>query len=217
MRLLILYFIACLCITTSFAQTYNGIDVSHHNGKIDWATVAKDKKIEFVYIKATTGTTGIDSCYARNIAGARKVGLKVGSYHYLTSKSSVRTQFQNFKSVAKKEQQDLIPMIDVEEVKDWSRKQVQDSLTLLVSLMKEYYGKAPMIYGTQRSYNTYCAPVFNSHHLMIGRYGGSKPEIKGRGHYSIWQYSETGKIKGIPKPVDLDCFHPDYKLSDIEL
>lgn len=52
---------------------------------------------------------------------------------------------------------------------------------------------------------------------MIGRYGKKKPIIKGKGRYSIWQYSEKGKIDGIKKPVDLDRIHPDFDLSRLEM
>jgi len=40
--------------------TYQGIDVSHHQGNINWRTVAQNKKIQFVYIKATEGKTYLD-------------------------------------------------------------------------------------------------------------------------------------------------------------
>ncbi len=128
---------------------------------------------------------------------------------------SHQTQFANFKKTARKEWQDLIPMVDVENMKGWTHAQVQDSLQLFCQLIKEHYGKAPMIYGTNRSYNTYCAPKFNNYHLMIGRYGSAAPIIRGQGHYSIWQYSEKGSVPGISKPVDLDAFHPDYSIEDI--
>ncbi len=213
MRRIITFIIISLCINV-YAQTYRGIDVSHHQGIIDWPKVHTDSAITFVYIKATTGSTGIDSCYVRNVKGARKAGIKVGSYHYLTSKSSVRTQFANFAKMARKEWQDLIPMVDVENMRGWSHDQVQDSLLVFCQLIKEHYGKAPMIYGTNRSYNTYCAPDFNKYHIMIGRYGSLPPVIKGKGHYSIWQYSEKGTVPGISRYVDLDTFHPDYSIED---
>ena len=52
---------------------------------------------------------------------------------------------------------------------------------------------------------------------MIGRYGSKAPQINGKGHYNIWQYSEKGRIKGIPKEVDLNRFHPDFDISKIKL
>lgn len=203
--------------TTPKPEKY-GIDVSHHNGVIDWAKVAKDTNIVFVYIKATTGATHIDDCYKKHITEARKNGLKVGSYHFLTSYSSAHAQFENFKKQVKRSEQDLIPMVDVEaELGKWTRKQVQDSLLVFMRLCKSYYGKYPLVYGSQTSYNTYCAPRFNKFHLMIANYNGKAPVISGAGHYSIWQYTENGKVAGINHPVDKSRFHKEYSVRNILL
>lgn len=207
-----------LMLSLSLFAQYSGIDVSHHNGQINWSKVRTDNNIQWVYIKATTGATHVDDCYAYNIREARKQGLKVGSYHFFTSYSSAHAQFENFKTQAKKSEQDLIPMVDVEsELGKWTIQQVQDSLLVFMRLCREYYGAYPIIYGSQRSYNTFCAPRFNCFHLMIGRYGTTAPVIKGAGHYTIWQYSEKGSIAGIPHPVDLSRFHKKYSLQTILL
>ena len=48
-----------------------GIDVSHHNGKVNWEQVPN---VEFVYIKATEGATYVDPMFRQNIKGANKFG-----------------------------------------------------------------------------------------------------------------------------------------------
>lgn len=196
-----------------------GIDVARYQEDIDWQTVSKEK-ILFVYIKATEGKTYTDPKFHQNIKGAQKAGLKVGAYHFFRMTSGAREQFNHFYSQVSEYKLDLIPMIDVEvphkEVK--SIKLVQDSLDVFIKLVTQKYGKKPMIYGTQRSYNTYCAkPKYNNLHLYIGRYGPNAPEIEGDGTYTIWQYSEHGKINGIPKAVDLARFRKGYGVKDIKL
>ena len=197
-----------------------GIDVARYQGDIDWQEVSKEK-ILFVYIKATEGKTYTDPKFHQNIKGAQKAGLMVGAYHFFRMTSGAREQFNHFYSQVSKYKMDLIPMIDVEvpskEVK--SIKQVQDSLDVFINLVTQKYGKKPMIYGTQSSYNTYCAPKlkYNNLHLYIGRYGHNAPEIEGEGSYTIWQYSENGKINGIPKAVDLARFRKGYGVKDIKL
>ena len=57
----------------------------------------------------------MDRHYRRNIRLARKYGLKVGSYHLMSAGSSVTTQFRDFQKMVKKGEQDLIPVLDVEE------------------------------------------------------------------------------------------------------
>ena len=193
-----------------------GIDVSHHQGDIDWQTVSKEK-ILFVYIKATEGKTYTDPKFHQNIEGAQKAGLKVGAYHFFRMTSGAREQFNHFYSQVGKYKLDLIPMIDVEKDDGKPKSQLQDSLDVFIKLVTQKYGKKPMIYGTQRSYNKYCAPKYNNLHLYIGRYGPNAPEIKGEGSYTIWQYSENGKINGIPKAVDLCRFRKGYGVKDIKL
>lgn len=191
-----------------------GIDVSHHNGEINWKQVPD---VEFVYIKATEGATFVDPMYQQNIKGARAKKLRVGAYHYFRTTSSVQKQFENYKQHVRKEDIDLIPMVDVEECRNWSTKQFQDSLILFIQLVKSHYGKAPMIYSVNTFYNRYCAPRLNNYHLLIGRYGNDEPFIKGKGNYTIWQKSQTGKLTGIPKSVDIDVFRKDKSINDIRL
>ena len=58
-----------------------GIDVSYHNGTVDWKTVA-NAGIEFVIIRSSYGLESIDNMFIKNITGAKAAGLKVGAYHY---------------------------------------------------------------------------------------------------------------------------------------
>ena len=214
----IYYFLFLLLISvTSYAQSNNyvGIDVSHHNGNISWETVRKDKRVQFVYIKASEGKTYVDPKYKMNIQNAQKYGIKVGSYHFFRMTSGAHEQFRHFKKVVNKEKQDLIPMIDVETTDRHSVKETRDSLRVFLKLVEKHYGVKPMIYGTNRSYNTICGIWFNRYKLYLGRYGQNPPLIRGREHYLIWQYSEEGKIKGIPKLVDLCRFHPKHSIKDI--
>lgn len=193
----------------------DGIDVSHHQGSINWEKVPK---VQFVYIKATEGATYQDPHYRRNLEGARTVGLPVGSFHYFRTSSSAHDQFINFKKNVPKEKQDLIPLVDIEECKKWSKKQFQDSLRVFLNLVERYYGKKPMIYSVQNFYRDYGAPVFNDYPLMLGRYKSQKPPtFKGKGHYTIWQYDEHGRIDGISMDVDFDRFHPNRTINDIRL
>ena len=82
---------------------YDGIDVSKHNGVIKWKEIAKNKRIKFVYIRATHGKGYVDRHYRRNIRLARKYGLKVGSYHLMSAGSSATAQFRDFQKMVKTE------------------------------------------------------------------------------------------------------------------
>lgn len=205
--------------TVVASSQYNGIDVSKYQGQINWKKVADDKKIQFVYVKATEGASRVDNKYAENIKKARKEGIKVGSYHYFISRKSAEEQFRNFKRYVDKSQQDLIPMVDVELKgnEQIDRETLQKRLAEFMRLVKDEYGVYPIVYSQYRFYNERLAPKFNKYHIFIARYSNNKPVLKGGGKYSIWQYTEKGKINGINGFVDLDRFANGTKLSDIEL
>ena len=196
---------------------YNGIDVSKHNGKINWERVAADQKIQFVYIKATEGASLVDKTYRRNITEARKNGLLVGSYHFFTSYKSPEEQYKNFKNHVKKGEQDLLPMVDVEEAGNrYAKREVlQQRLWTFMNLVKADYGEYPVLYSQYKFYNDLLAPDFNKCIIFIARYGKAAPALKSGGKYNIWQYTERGKIDGIKGPVDLDRFENGTTLDDI--
>lgn len=72
-----------------------GIDVSHHNGKLDWAKIAASG-VKFVFIKATEGATFKDPRFLENVRGASAAGLRVGAYHYFRPGISADQQAKNF-------------------------------------------------------------------------------------------------------------------------
>ncbi len=60
-----------------------GIDVSGHQGLIDWRAVAADD-IDFAYIKASEGGDFVDDMFARNWREAAAAGVDRGAYHFFT-------------------------------------------------------------------------------------------------------------------------------------
>ena len=199
---------------------YDGIDVSKHNGVIRWNDVAKNKKIKFVFIKATEGKSHVDSFYRNNLTEARKAGLKVGSYHFFTTSSSATEQFQHFKNVVHKSEQDLTPVLDVEEHGkngcQWHGKQLQDSVRVFAELVKNHYGKYPIIYSNEHFYNNELGHKFNNHYLFIAKYKKHEPNVDG-GKHNIWQYTKRGHLQGIGERVDMNRLTNGTTVADLAL
>lgn len=201
-------------------DSYNGIDVSHHNGIIHWDKVATDKNVEFAYIKATEGYRHKDKRYAANSEGAKRAGIKVGAYHLLTTKMPIATQVSYFCSIAHKDQQDLIPMVDIEEdkVRTWTDQQLQDSLRKFLNLAKQHYGTEPVIYCSHKLYKNKLAPHFDDNILFLARYGKEPPLLDDTDkQHDIWQFTEHGTVSGISGDVDLDRFGKNTSINDIKL
>lgn len=206
----ILFIFAALALA-SLGGRAQGIDVSKYQGKINWTKVAKSGKVKFVYIKATEGTSIKDPKYKANLEGARKAGLKVGSYHLYSSKTSAYDQFANFKSVVPKKQQDLIPVLDIEG--HHSGRLYMARVDKLLELMEREYGVRPIIYTSEGLYlRHFTGSKYKKYHFFIANYK-KNPSVR----YTLWQHTESGRVPGISGQVDLDKFHPGRGMSDIAL
>ena len=200
------------------SSDYDGIDVSSYQKDIDWDAVCNDKKIRFVYVKATEGATYTSPHFRYNIENARKHGLKVGSYHFLRTTSSLRSQFENFTRAVKPEEQDLVPLIDIEQRGNWTPKQIVDSLDVFIKMVSKHYNNCrPMIYTMTSFYNKYLASHFKKYPLFIARYSESAPELNDGANYTLWQYTDQGTVKGIDHAVDMCRFAKDKRIADILL
>ena len=196
---------------------YDGIDVSSYQKDIDWDAVCRDKKIRFVYVKATEGATYTSPHFRYNIENARKHGLKVGSYHFLRTTSSLQSQFENFTRAVKPEEQDLVPLIDIEQRGNWTPRQIVDSLEVFIKMVSKHYNCRPMIYTMTSFYNKYLASHFKKYPLFIARYSESAPELNDGANYTLWQYTDQGTVKGIDHAVDMCRFAKDKRIADISL
>ena len=196
---------------------YDGIDVSKHQGTINWEELKRNAKIKFVYIKATEGSNYVDPRYKENIKNARKHGFKVGSYHYFTDLSSARMQFQNFIQNANRDEQDLLPVIDVEKRSKWTPQQLRDSVKVFADLIEDYYGCKPLIYTFETFFNKNLGKAFEKYPIFIAKYpkGQEQPNINGV-KWVLWQFSECGRFKGVKDNlVDMSRFNKGYTIEDI--
>lgn len=210
-KLLMLLLLSLVACGAEAQVRTRGIDVSKFQGTINWTKVAKDSTIRFVYIKATEGTSIQDPRYKANIAGARKAGLLVGSYHLYSSKTTAYQQFGNFKKMVKKKEQDLIPVLDIEG--HHSGRLYMARVDKLLELMEAEYGVRPMIYTSERVYKTHFAgKKYAKYHFFIANYRRT-PSVR----YTLWQYTETGHVSGIRGYVDINRFHRKHSLSDIRM
>lgn len=191
-----------------------GIDISHHQHHIDWDQVATEP-ISYVYIKATEGRNFVDDRYARNISEAHRVGLSVGSYHFYRPNIPWTEQFANMTSIVKVEEQDLVPLIDVEVRGSVSSAKFIADLSLFVEAVEKHYGKRPLIYSGQNFYNSHLAGHFPQHQFMIARYNADRPLLSDGKDYIIWQYSESGRVPGIRTNVDRSRIIGDFSLREL--
>ena len=90
-----------------------GVDVSNHQGDIDWPALARNN-VAFAYIKATEGGDFRDRRFQFNWEGAKKAGIARGAYHYFTQCRPGIEQAHNFIATVPRGQGALPPVIDAE-------------------------------------------------------------------------------------------------------
>jgi len=182
-----------------------GIDVSHHQGKIDWSKVDANA-IDFVYIKATEGSDHQDNQFASNWADTRTHNIRRGAYHFFTLKTPGMEQAKNFIANVPKDSKALPPAIDLEFGGNSSaRPQVvvfQKELRDFVDEIKRVYGTEPVIY-TEYSFLQSYLKGFSSPRLWIRSVFFSP---KSKNDWKFWQYSERRKVDGIDGFADQNVF-----------
>lgn len=190
-----------------------GIDISNHNGSIDFKAV-KNNGIGLVYIKATEGTTYTDANLSVNYTGALEVGLKIGFYHFLVGTSIPETQAENFYNNIKDKENGLKPCLDVE-------KDNFDVMDYTLRFIKKFEALSNLplcIYTGGYFANDNLDSRLAKYPLWIAHYGVETPmetNIWGKA-YVGHQYTESGTVKGISGNVDLDNFFDGILISEIQ-
>tara|TARA_B110000444_G_scaffold4958_1_gene4645 strand:- start:378 stop:635 length:258 start_codon:yes stop_codon:yes gene_type:complete len=85
----------------------------------------------------------------------------------------------------------------------------------MLELCENYYGSKPVIYSTQRFYNTNLIYKLKDYKLMIGRYNNKKnePNLLDNRKWDIWQFTEKGNINGISQYVDIDVAKEQFWIN----
>lgn len=193
----------------------HGIDMSHYQGNVFWEKVGDNSKISYVYLKATEGADNVDSKYQKNIDMAHQQGLKVGSYHFYRPRIPQQQQLKNFMAQCRPEDQDLLPMIDIETSSGLGMEEFCDSLFKFLHIVEKAYKQKPLLYTGANFYNQVLCGRLDSYKLMIASYTKAEPELGDGRDFELWQYTAKGKLKGVNGYVDKSRFMGKHKLREI--
>lgn len=193
-----------------------GIDVSHYQGNIDWAEVAKDENVNYVYLKATESSSLVDNTYQRNLNGCKRHHLPVGVYHFFSPTASAESQLSNFSATVNPKDQDLIPIVDVEKVSKNNVPAFRKRLKTFLEGVERMFGVKPLIYTGVNFYHKYLMGEFSDYKYMIARYDEEMPEFRDALPYILWQFTQSGRIRGIRGSVDRSCFIHPHNINDIK-
>ncbi|MBQ8921529.1 MAG: hypothetical protein IJ060_05135 [Oscillospiraceae bacterium] len=193
-------------------EDMKGIDVSVHNGKIDWQKVRADG-IEFAILRAGYGRLASqkDDRFEENYSGAKAAGIPVGAYWYSYAMTPEEAELEAdvFLSVIKGKQFEMPVYFDLEEKKqfDLGKDKVSDIMRAFLERV-ETAGYFVGLYGSASSLTTHTADDIKSRYTIWLAHWCNQTNYSGA--YGIWQHSEKGSVDGINGNVDLDIGYKDF-------
>ena len=183
-----------------------GIDVSNHQGSIDWAEVGADG-VQYAYLKATEGKTFVDPYFAASWAGARAVGVHVGAYHFFSLCSSGTDQADAFLRTAPPSPSALSPALDLEILGGCTDRpspaEVQVELDTFTARVERAWGRRLLVYARSSWTRTYPLPS-----------GPGRPRwrtsffVAPEHDWAVWQVHYFAHVDGVHGRVDLDIVRP---------
>ncbi len=192
--------------STADSVSYQGIDVSHYQGEVDWAAV-KAAGITFAIAKATQGASEVDPRFTQNWAGIKAAGLVRGAYHFFDPSVNAETQAENFIATVQLEAGDLPPMLDIEVSEGVSAEGIDADIQVWLTKVADAYGITPIIYSDLSFIRDNLASGFSAYPLWLADYSATPPTAPGDWDaWLIWQYSQSGSVSGVDGNVDRDVY-----------
>jgi lysozyme len=180
-----------------------GIDVSHHQGAIDWRAVRADG-IGFAYIKASEGGDFVDPSFALNWRATATAGIPHGAYHFFSLCTAPEVQANRFLGTVPREPSALPSALDLEFGGNCSAKfrraDLCGDVRTFVDRVETATGKPIVIYATEEflAANEACLPK----RALWVRSLMRTPSRQ----WQLWQFANRARVAGITGPVDLNVW-----------
>ena len=191
-----------------------GIDVSHHNGVINWDKV-KAAGINFAILRCGFGRKNarqIDKQFERNYRECKRVGIPVGVYHYSYAKNAedARLEADFMLELIKGKQFEFPVIFDIEDKgQEAYSKSVLTEITDAFCKKTELAGYYVSIYSNADWFTNKldlkkleCYDKWLAHWVKKPKWGN---EFGG-----LWQYTDSGRVDGIETEVDMNISYRDY-------
>ncbi len=189
-----------------------GIDVSHHQGNIQWDKVSQSHHpIDFVFVRATVGKS-TDRKFHYNWREVYNYGYTRGAYHYFQPMFSGKEQFQKFAKEVILKKGDLPPVLDIEYKGSKSAASYRKEVLIWLKLAEKHYNIKPIIYTGYSFYQQYLKGYINNYPLWIANYSGKQKLQQCK--WTFHQLTDKVSISGIKGYVDGNDFKGS--LDDLE-
>jgi lysozyme len=189
---------------------WNKLRITHMGSNTKNSIGQVDYPVSFCYMKTTQGTSIHNPYYRKDAHEARKAGIYVGAYHFMSTASGI-AQAKWFLRQSPILKVDLPPMLDVELTKNQITRMggpeaMFREMLLWLHYVEHHTGKRPILYIGQHFVNSYMpvAPEqIRNYQVWIARYSEFRPYIK----LLYWQLTPFGRVQGIRGDVDINVFN----------
>ena len=205
------------------------MDVSRHQGKIDWEKVKASGKVDGVMIRAMGNSAAgkpsapyTDPQFARNYAECKRQGIPCGVYGYFkaVNREQADKELAYFKKLLTGRSFELPVAVDIEdEVQQPLGKAALTDLTAYMLSTVESWGVYALLYTGLWFGSTFLymgGAALKPYDVWLARYPKNqrqtKPEDKPKTAFifGMWQYTSTARVPGVTTNVDMSHAYKDY-------
>ncbi len=192
--------------------TAYGIDVSHHQGVIDWDTVAKH--IDFAILRCGYGsdlTSQDDRQWKANVEACTRLKIPFGVYIYshATNEEEARSEARHVLRLLKGYKPSMPVYLDLEDEDisgNCTPAQILANATVFCDMIRSA-GYTPGIYANTYWWSTYLSSTqYDKWDRWVARYSD---QLNFNRPYSMWQYTSEGSVPGITGNVDMNYWYKD--------
>ena len=191
-----------------------GIDVSQHNGTLDWDIIKKDG-IKFAIIRSSWGHFVEDQQFRRNVKECERVGMPYGLYHYsyVATQQQMKEEAQGFIRLCKSCRPSYPCYIDMEDGDGWKKRMgVSDDMNIKVCAYTcnelEVNGFYAGIYANldwlMHHLNSASLDRFDK---WVAQWASVNTYPK---PYHMWQFTSDGQVEGHAGRLDMDYSYVDF-------
>lgn len=195
--------------------SHKGIDVSKHQGKIDWNQVAQDG-VEYAFIRVAyrgygeTGKLYEDETFKENIEGAIAAGIKVGVYIYsqAITEEELREEAMFVLEKIAPYKIECPVVYDVERVASEKGRMNHISVeertkfaALFCDMIQDAGYRAMIYHNMEMATLMLNLEELEAYDKWFAYYND---ELYYPYHFSVWQYTEKGRVAGVKGEVDLN-------------
>ncbi|TWJ39638.1 Autolysin [Bacillus paralicheniformis] len=182
------------------------VDISHHQGKPDFAKFAKE--VDFAIVRVQYGSTLKDRECDRNQSELKKYGVPFGTYAYGRFVSVNDAKVEARDAIARSDKSTKFIVLDVEEdtIESCGTKNLAEASQAFIDTVKAA-GYKTGFYVSHHLYKKHGLDKVKADFLWLPRYGADNGTQSKKPDYpcDLWQFTQKGKVAGVSGYVDLNA------------